>query len=174
MKLIVFSDSHGKYVNMQKALDMHKNADILVHCGDGVSDLSSLDIPENMKIYKVNGNFEDFSGGQCGNRILFEAEGKRILVCHGHRALGFGNEYDIYTPLLRAAIGQEADIILHGHTHRKIELYYPQDELPEEYDRGIYIFNPGSISRPRDGGFCSYGIIEIRGKDVLFSHGEVK
>ena len=56
-----------------------------------------------------------------------------------------------------------ADIVLFGHTHERLEKYIPTD------DGGFYLFNPGSI-----GGFKpSYGIINIADSGILLSHGSL-
>ena len=57
MKILVFSDSHGKYDNMQKAVNLHPDAKYILHLGDGISDLEHINTDK--KIHKVNGNFED-------------------------------------------------------------------------------------------------------------------
>ena len=58
MKILVFSDSHGKYNNMQKAVNMHTDAKYLLHLGDGIADLANVNMG-NIELHKVNGNFED-------------------------------------------------------------------------------------------------------------------
>ena len=39
-KILVFSDSHNNNEYMNKALEMNRDADMLVHLGDGACDLS--------------------------------------------------------------------------------------------------------------------------------------
>ena len=58
MKLLVFSDSHGKYSNIQKAVDSHPDASFILHLGDGIQDMESVNT-RDVTVYKVNGNYED-------------------------------------------------------------------------------------------------------------------
>ncbi len=165
MKILVFSDSHGNCVNMQKAVDMHPDARYILHLGDGINDLDMLKTG-NIKTYTVNGNFEDgfFSAKKGLPFQCVEIEGKKIFMCHGHRQkVGFGLQNLYYT-----ALENGADIALYGHTHVKYNKYTPLEE------KGLHIFNPGSISRPRDNIYSSYGIIDIQKNGVLLSHGLIK
>ena len=42
MKIIVVSDTHGSYRNLRKVVLMHKNADLVVHCGDSRDELEHI------------------------------------------------------------------------------------------------------------------------------------
>ena len=70
-----------------------------------------------------------------------------------------------------AARERSADIVLFGHTHLPYEAYIASDS---EEEKSVWLFNPGSMSKPREGK-PSYGIIDIfvrSGKrSVLLSHG---
>ena len=72
--------------------------------------------------------------------------GKTIFFTHGAR---FGVKGDLNIAKLFAR-KNEADILLFGHTHVAVT----------DYDDGLYIMNPGSCGRPREG-LPSYGIIDI-------------
>lgn len=171
MKILVFSDSHGRPNNMQKAIEYHKDAQYLLHSGDGIKDIELLkNAPDN--IITANGNFEDcfFSLRKEKNYETFELCGKNFFMTHGHR-------YDVnfsMTRLIYSALEHNADVIIYGHTHRKHLEYISGENLPFQRENGLYIFNPGSISRPRDDVYSSYGIIEIQGNGVLLSHGIIK
>lgn len=165
MKILVFSDSHGKFINMQKAIDMHPDAQYLLHLGDGTADLDDINTV-NKKIYTVNGNFEDsFFSAQKGLPFqCVEIEGKRIFMCHGHRQrVSYGLQNLCYN-----ALENDADVALYGHTHVKYDKFVPFEQ------KGLHVFNPGSISRPRDCVYPSYGIIEIQKNGILLSHGMIK
>lgn len=167
MKILVFSDSHGSSFNMQKAINMHPDAEYILHLGDGVEDLRYIkhSIPN---IFAVSGNHEDFSSlaeNQPHSRVV-EIAGKRIFMCHGHKLkvrLGLQNLY--YT-----ANEECADIALYGHTHIKRNDYLPSNQ----HENGLYIFNPGSISQPRDDFYSSFGLIDIQPNGILLSHGLIK
>lgn len=36
MRILVVSDTHGDFRTLRKVVDAHQEADIIVHCGDGV------------------------------------------------------------------------------------------------------------------------------------------
>ena len=165
MKIIVFSDSHGKYNNMKKALDMHPDAQFLLHLGDGTGDIDCIDTSK-ISVYKVNGNYEDgiFSQAKEPSHQCIEIGGKIIYMCHGHRhRVGFGLQN-----LLYSGLENNADIILYGHTHVK------HNEYASGQTKGVYLFNPGSITRPRDSMYASYGLIEMEKNGILLSHGIIK
>ena len=169
MKALIFSDSHGKYINMQKAIDMHMDSDYIIHLGDGLADLDNIN-PHNAQIIKTNGNFEDsfFSFGK--NREIarvIELSNMRIFICHGHRHGVSGGIHN----LINAIMEHDAVIALYGHTHIKHSEYISPSETVK---KGIYVFNPGSISRPRDDIYSSFGLLEIKDGFVLLSHGIIK
>lgn len=170
MKILVFSDSHGRYANMQKAVCMHPDASVLLHLGDGIADVCKLSrVPD--RIHLVKGNLEEytFNSQKSPLQDLIDIEGKKIYMCHGHRA---GVNFSMQN-LLYKAMENNADIALFGHTHQKYENYIPSSDTDAK-SKGIYLFNPGSISRPRDSIFSSFGIIEIKNNCILMSHGIVK
>ena len=78
--------------------------------------------------------------------------GTKIFITHGH-TLGVKNS----TAVLSAAARQsDCKIALYGHTH-----------VPNiKYEDGLYIVNPGSCARSRDGG-NSYAVIDIRDNGIL-------
>lgn len=43
MKVLIFSDSHGKAENMLRAVSLHPDAEYIVHLGDGSGDSSFFD-----------------------------------------------------------------------------------------------------------------------------------
>lgn len=172
MKIIVISDSHGYEMNIGKVLEMHADAELLIHLGDGIDDLKRYrpNYP-NMEFLSSNGNKED-GALSISNSLPFnviEAAGKRILYCHGHRlCVNAGLSRLFYT-----AAEQSADIALFGHTHVKHNEYRPIVS-GENDGKGIYLFNPGSITLPRDCLTPSFGLLEIRENGVLLSHGMLR
>lgn len=164
MKILCFSDSHGKTSYMRAALYTHPDAEVIFFLGDGLSDIEPLvsKNPSQTWIY-VRGNC-DFSHGalpQPPKRVeLITLEGKRIAATHGDLVgVKSGDE-----GLLRLAEANGADIVLHGHTHLPRETFVRTDS-----ERGVYLFNPGSIGEGYPA--PSYGIITVTEKGVLFSHG---
>ena len=96
--------------------------------------------------------------------------GKIFFLCHGHRHLTSNYLGSPFKTLINQAVSKNCDVALFGHTHSKYEAFIPPDELPVKRENGLYLFNPGSISRPRDGDAPSYGIIDVRDNGILFSH----
>ena len=176
MKILVFSDSHGSAYNMIKALSDHRDAEVIFHLGDGLLDLSSIpEYTENKAIFTVNGNFEDlFSRGDAQKKYeTVSLCGKKFYLCHGHRVLGSYIGDDPLTPLMMQGINKNCDVVLFGHTHTKCFRTVSGSDLPVKRTRPMYLFNPGSVSNPRDGIYPSYGIIDVRDNGILFSHASI-
>lgn len=164
MKALIFSDSHQSDTNMKKALEMHKNnLDLCIHLGDGTREFFFLsqEYPGIPFVY-VHGNYEDaFAKGIDVTRIL-DLEGYRVFLTHGH-AYGVKGGSSILT---YKALEENCDIVMYGHTHQRENRYISGTEL----GRGLYIFNPGSTSRPNFGDHASCGLLEISKSGILLSH----
>ncbi len=140
MRLIVFSDSHGSVRYMRQALEMHPEADAVVHLGDGERDLETLgDLLEGKRVIQVCGNCDLYSQLNIEERVILA--GAKVLCTHGH----FMHVKHGEQMLREVARNWGARIVLYGHTHN----------IVNNYVDGLYIFNPGSA---RDG--C-YGIVDI-------------
>ena len=76
-----------------------------------------------------------------------EKTGCELFLTHGHvYGAGFHNSVDKLPELA------DGSILLYGHTHKKVSEPAPAHE-------GIWAFNPGSVSIPKDGTH-SYGVYE--------------
>ena len=155
--ILVFSDSHGYHDNMVRAAAQYPDAECVIHLGDGVEDARYLILPPTCGILTVRGNCDTFSK----EPVLIEPElcGKKFMICHGD-AYGVRNDT---LRLVTEAKRRGCDIALFGHTH---------EQYAEEvrYDGKIlYVFNPGSITRPRIGR-PGYGVIRIDGEAVTLTH----
>ena len=42
MKILVFSDTHGDMTKMKRAILSHSDAEVIIHCGDGETDLNYM------------------------------------------------------------------------------------------------------------------------------------
>lgn len=133
MKILVFSDSHGKYERMADVFSRDRY-DAVLFLGDGISDFDKLQ-KSNMtsaRMLAVKGNC-DFFDGTPEERII-ELDGFRILMLHGH-----GKNVKHGTTVLEYyAREKEVDLVLYGHTHAR-------DVRRIENEKPFYIFNPGSI-----------------------------
>lgn len=154
MRILIFSDSHNFDGNMKNALARnHNRFDLCIHLGDGCREFEAAGEGYSpITFVTVNGNGEDFFGSGRVNETVLDLDGYRIFITHGHRYnVKFG-----YDRLIYRAAEKECDIALFGHTHIPYNKY-----MPELGKRGLYLFNPGSISRPPLGQKPSYGVLEI-------------
>ncbi|MBQ3049922.1 MAG: metallophosphoesterase family protein [Oscillospiraceae bacterium] len=75
-----------------------------------------------------------------------------MFFTHGHT---YGVKYSD-RELKNAARARGASLVIHGHTH-----------IPkEDYDDGLYILCPGSVSRNQTGG-SSYAVVEVGKAGIL-------
>lgn len=143
MRILVMSDCHGAVNAARTALMDQQDAKEVIFLGDGAGEIyriSALFPEKNFHI--VRGNC-DFSA-PFPDSLLLEFRGKRIFACHGHL---FGVKGGL-SGYIDEARTKKADIALFGHTHRGLT----------RYEDGLYLMNPGSLTRV---GEHSYGIIDI-------------
>jgi len=119
--------------------------DLVLHAGDFYRDAFNLTVGAKIPTRAVLGNCDPPGEGPL--ELMLELSGKKILLVHGH-AFGYENRN---AKMLARAKDAGADAVVFGHSHMA--------EITEE--DGILLFNPGSISKPRDAGGPSYGIMEI-------------
>lgn len=163
MKILVFSDSHGRSAAMERAVSLHRGAEYLLHAGDGAAEFELLSArhPE-LACAGVRGNCDPASvsvGSPAPLSCTLEIGGKRIFLTHGHTfSVKLGTD-----ALIKRAAEADADIAVFGHTHQPLELF-----IPGVGRNGLWLFNPGTVSGAGTGRF-TYGIIEIRANGVLTS-----
>ncbi len=161
MKILIFSDSHGAAFGINRILARIPDADVLIHLGDGSEEFERIaKAHPQLKAYSVAGNMEEWRsfGKKSNAEQIITLEGIDILLTHGHR-FGVKTELTRYHDYAKA---RGVKYALFGHTHLPTERYYSES--------GITLFNPGSISFPREGS-PSFGTMEIRGGTILFGHG---
>lgn len=150
MRVIVFSDSHGQLAHAVRSLKEAGPVDLIIHAGDFYLDGMNLAAETNLPVKVVMGNCDLHDDGL--QELVLELAGHRILLVHGH---AFASKHRVGKLVSRASeIG--ADTVVFGHSH--IAGFIRED--------GVLLFNPGSISRPRDHDRPSYGILEID-EDVI-------
>ena len=144
IKILVFSDSHGRVSNIIEAIEKHPNCSLVIFLGDGLRDIvHAEDKFPNITFFKVKGNC-DLVAGDTPKEAILDLDGIKVLITHGDK---YHVKYGLAT-ILYAGAEKEVDAILFGHTHLPVELC--------EYvaDKRIQLFNPGSI------GACgTYGVI---------------
>lgn len=158
MKILVFSDIHGRASSLDKILELYNkdNFDKVILLGDVLYHGPRNDIPEDYNVkYVFNGlnTIKDdilWIKGNCDSEVdemvlefkvhndaYIELNNSKVYLVHGHH-LNF-NSSDNFT----------ANNVLYGHYH-----------IPSvnDYDNRRYI-NVGSISLPKGGSSRSYAII---------------
>lgn len=147
MKLLVFSDSHGKIDFM---IDMVReiSPDMILHLGDHDEDAKTLrarfpDIPLHM----VCGNC-DFGPGTA-ERLEIAIAGKTVVLTHGHRY----HVKENYNALYNMGHYANADLLLFGHTH-----------IPHYEQVGnMHVLNPGSARK-------SCALVQITDGEITCMH----
>ncbi len=147
MKIIVFSDSHGAKQDMLRVLEkMGADIDVMFHLGDYIEDIILLhETFPNLPIFAVRGNNDFYAKGDDAKKLQFE--NTTFLLTHGHLQNVSWN----FEKLAYWGAENEANVILFGHTHVPTNLQYGN----------LRIFNPGSISQPRNNTKKSFGLITI-------------
>jgi putative phosphoesterase len=137
MKIGIISDTHNNIELTGKAVDIFKenNIELIVHAGDLTSPrMLELFRDFPCKIVLGNGDIDveeicdicnKMGNGCAGERVVFEAGGKRIIAFHGDNVAMFRE----------AVVSGEYDYIIKGHTH-----YF------ENYvSNNTRVINPGSL-----------------------------
>jgi len=152
MRILVISDSHKRYSRVDKIIRANPTATNIFFLGDVVSDVEDLIYEySDRNFYIVSGNCDFYSTYKSFDIITIE--NKKILYCHGHT---FGVKSGSTGSLKKYAIENGCDIALYGHTHI----------ANIEYDNGLYVVNPGSVSSSREGSE-SYAVIDILPSGIL-------
>ena len=151
MKVLVVSDTHGDMFSLKSAINARRDAEVIIHCGDGSSEFESLKAlyPEKHFV-SVRGNCDFCTSAK--NIETITLEGKKLFITHGHL---YNAKYGIFG-LVCAAREAKADLLLFGHTHQPLE----------DYDDGLYIVNPGSCH----GVSAGYAYIDVTEKGIVTRH----
>lgn len=151
MRIAVISDSHGHGHIVDRIIRRERTADAIIFLGDLTSDIEDFTYEyTDKRFFIVSGNCDRFPSYPYS--IVANVGGINIFITHGH-TLGVKGGTGA---LLTAARQSDCQIALYGHTH-----------IPNiKYEDGLYIVNPGSCARSRDGG-NSYAVIDIRDNGIL-------
>lgn len=138
MKVLVFSDSHGRKDLMTIMMNREKDCEKVFCLGDGLKEALTLPelYPEKQYVF-VRGN-NDFGFSQ-ESEAYQHIDGVTFMACHGHL---FDVRYTL-TSLLDKAAGVMAQVALYGHTHRHGMYHDPVT--------GVCAVNPGALC---DGRYC--------------------
>ena len=148
--VIVFSDSHGDTLHMERALRRQcaaKKPDMMIFLGDGLFDFNRLEcgFPSIASVV-VAGNC-DRPGDRPSSsyETVVEIFPHRVFVTHGHM-------YDVksgYGKIAARAVSLDADIVLFGHTHAAVDTVYETGD-----GRTVRLINPGSVTVGPDRSFA--------------------
>ncbi|MBR1628231.1 MAG: metallophosphoesterase [Lachnospiraceae bacterium] len=143
--VLAVSDSHGRNDNLEKIIKQ-VSPDLILHMGDSEDYSGWIREMAPCPVVMVRGNCD--YGGDMPTEAIVQLGKHRVLLVHGHH---HGVRFDL-SHLAEAALENGCDTALFGHTHE-----------PEvtEID-GVRIYNPGSISLPRqDGHEPSYIVFDV-------------
>lgn len=145
MKILAFSDSHGRPDLMLAAAELER-PDHVFFLGDGLKDVQLLtSLNPRLPVNAVQGNC-DWGNDQPITRLI-ELAGKRFLLTHGHAQGAKGG----LEGLSEAGRQAGADLVCFGHTHRAFDGY--------GYF-GVRLLNPGTVGGPY-GQNTSYAVITV-------------
>ena len=151
MRIVVISDSHGHGSVVDRIIRNESAADVVVFLGDVTGDVEDFTYEyTDKRFYIVSGNCDIFSSFPY--TTVAEVGGVKIFITHGH-TLGVKGGTGALSIAARQA---DCRIALYGHTHVS----------NIKYEDGLYIVNPGSCARSRDGA-NSYAVIDIRENGIL-------
>ncbi|MGR5207671.1 phosphodiesterase [Vibrio sp. PNB22_4_2] len=175
MKLFFASDLHGSLPATEETIQLYlaSGADHLILLGDILNYGPRNPLPDGHDPLQVAELLNQYSDqiiavrGNCDSEVdqmllnfpmmmdyawvLLET-GKRLFLTHGH----------LYNSEKRPSL-REGDVIALGHTHVPVA----------EMQNGAVIFNPGSMTFPRNGLPRSYGLLENNTLTVQTPEGEV-
>ena len=156
--ILVISDSHGSITALTTVLKWANDTgidafDAAVFLGDGYEDLALASARTGFTLpwYAVRGN-GDFSFSVPDNLVL-EISARKFFLSHG-------NLYRVREGCKTIAVAARnagAEAALFGHTH------IPYCATVD----GMFLLNPGSISRPRNGSDCTFAVLECPGSGPL-------
>lgn len=134
MRIIVMSDSHGDFAQVQKIVRDNLDADLFVHLGDGEEEIDRVKaLYPDKRFIAVKGNNDWRSTKPI--TTFFDCNGVRIMATHGDMfSVKWGLER-----LMKEGVRQNARVVLYGHTH----------VARSDYLDGRYFINPGSVTDGR-------------------------
>ena len=165
MMISVISDVHGSFYWFDKVMKKIAKSDIIINLGDFLyhgprnplpRDYSPKSLSEKAvnisNLFMIKGNCdsdvdEAVTKKHFEEKAFFFIDGLKILALHG-------DEVDSYDEL--AGIYPNYDIIMFGHIHVPVL----------EKIGNTVLFNPGSLSLPKQGYTNSFGILDTEKKFI--------
>lgn len=147
MKIVVLSDTHG-HINTAMSIIEQQKPDMIIHLGDLIRDARDLENMYGIRTEYIAGNNDFYDNAPLEKTLIIE--GKKVLITHGHKyRVKYGLE-DIAAKAQKEGV----ECVLFGHTHEPCECF----------DNNILLFNPGSLTLPRNK--RSYGLLEIKNNNI--------
>jgi len=146
MKILVFSDSHNHAYRIEKALLNETEVDLIIHLGDCISDIQSIQAKYPQFKYEFIPGNRDYNYN-IPEEIMLEVEGKNFFITHSSKyftQINLNHFFEFTSNI-------DADVILYGHTH--VAKKFVHD--------GILYLNPGCMSSPPNRGIKTYMVINI-------------
>lgn len=147
MKIIVVSDSHGRFEKLQMLKKMYPDVKVFLHCGDCETDEQYL---FGFTIVRGNNDYYNYPG-----ELVIPVEKLKIFMTHGHMYYHTNR----VEQLVKKAQKLDCQIVCFGHTHRPLMTV----------EDGILVVNPGSLWINRDGSKPGYVLMEIIDDRVISS-----
>lgn len=151
MKLLVFSDSHGRKELLDRMLYNEPDCKEVIFLGDGIKDVESVqEFYPDKKFTCVKGN-NDWYCNKSGETYKY-FDGVTLFACHG-------DIYSVRTTLsyiYKKASDVKASLALYGHTHVA--------KITKDPSTNVTAVNPGALC---DGKYC---IIEINKGEFSVEH----
>ena len=127
MKVLITSDTHGRYDRLRAISLKHPDKDYHLDAGDLVLSQAEL---ESLHITGVKGNGDLYLDLPLQQIVIVDH--KKFLLVHGHiQEVKYGLD-----KLVKLAEYIQVDYVIYGHTHERKLLEY----------HGITYINPGAVS----------------------------
>jgi putative phosphoesterase len=159
LDVVVVADTHGQAHPRARPLIARLAPDLILHAGD-IGDASVLDpLRELAPLYAVRGNIDGRVPGFVDSMDIDFVAGERsvlkVLLLH----------IAVYGPKLRAEVARlatdrSARIVLCGHSHVPFL----------GRDKGLILFNPGSIGPRRFQLPITFGLLQITSQQISLRH----
>lgn len=151
MKLLVFSDSHGRKELLDRMLSKEPACKEVIFLGDGIKEVDwAEDFYPDRHFTLVRGNNDWYSGESSEAYKYFD--GVTVFACHGDSL----NVRTTLSYVYKKAAGVGASLALYGHTHVA--------KIATDPSSGVTAVNPGALC---DGKYC---VIEIKNGSFTVTH----
>jgi putative phosphoesterase len=158
-RVVVVADTHSKPHSDALALIAAQKPDHILHAGD-IGDLGVLDQLETVApVTAVLGNIDDTSSGLPDVVTIQLEHGGEVRSCWLLTHIAVRGP-KLRGPVLEMARLEDAQLVVCGHSHVPLALS----------DRGVAIFNPGSIGPRRFHLPITFGTIQVSQDGLNLTH----